>query len=61
MNSVQFLERLLDIDYDFTITNENNMKVVSTKYGKFYMHTFNEVGLLDCIVHMRALQLNADR
>lgn len=60
-SSVNYLAKLLDLDYNFKIYTEDtngSMKVIETKYGKYYAAVLNEDTLFNALVHMRACMLN---
>lgn len=58
--SINYLRELLDTDYDFKIYTENNVKVIETKYGKYYSHVLDEATLFRSLVHMRACMFNKE-
>jgi len=58
---INYLTQLLELDYDFKIYTEDtngSMKVIETKYGKYYATELNEMALFNALVHMRACLLN---
>ena len=66
MTPVEFFQSILEIDYNFVIQTENeptatgSFKVCITKYGKFYFRNLSEKDLFDCIVFMKAKQMNKE-
>lgn len=62
-SSVNYLAKLLDLDYDLKIYSDTNggyNKVIETKYGKFYFAVLDEDTLFNALVYMRACMLNKE-
>lgn len=45
------------INYNFKIYTEYDVKVIETKYGKYYINAFDEGALFKAIVFMNANML----
>jgi hypothetical protein len=62
-SSVNYLAKLLELDYHlkiYTDPSDNKVKIIKTKYGKYYSDVLDEDTLFNALVHMRACMLNKE-
>lgn len=60
MSNAHFLDMLMELDYNFTITTADisSKKIVTTKYGVYYLDSFTESSMMRCLVKLKADELN---